>query len=226
MESSKKLIKGVYSARVNDTWWESPVWEFQTDFTEEFNKNLIEEIYSIGTGIATGQDADPHDSLWDYQLPHLEQLKQVIYDTVTSTVVDYMPQEYRTTFDFIMAWVNVKSPGERIETHGHPDSTIAATYYIQADAGCGNLTLLDTGRELNWDREILDGKSTLEIKQVVPQPGKLVFFPSYMLHRIEENRSNRMRISLSTDMRHSVVRTDPGATVLRSWTNQMIKIRD
>jgi uncharacterized protein (TIGR02466 family) len=219
-------INGVYPVRVSDTWWESPVWEMQTEFDDAFNKNLLEEIYSIGQGIASGQDSSPHNSLWDYQLPHLEQLKTVIHQVVSSTAGRYMPSEYQTTFDFIMGWVNVKAPGECIEAHGHPDCTIAVTYYIQAEENSGNLTLLDTGKELNWQREILNGESTLQVKQIVPKAGKLVFFPGYVLHRIEPNRSNNLRISLSTDLKHTVDPSSPGAPILRSWTNQMLKIRD
>ena len=219
-----KTIKGVFPNRVSDSWWECPVWEVDTEFTSEFNLDLEQEIYNIGQLI--NSNTDTRSSLWDYDLPCLTQLKEYIYQTVTSAVPELMPPNQRVTFDYIMSWVNVKEPGDHIETHAHPDATIAATYYIRTSPGCGNLTLFDAGPGLNWERDMLNGTIPLRIKQIEPRAGKLVFFPAYVLHRIEENKSNDLRISLSTDMKHTFDPDSPGVPVLKSWCDSMLKIKE
>jgi oxalate decarboxylase/phosphoglucose isomerase-like protein (cupin superfamily) len=117
-----------------------------------------------------------------------------------------------------MAWINVKEPGEGIELHGHPDSTFAVTYYIKARENSGNLVLVDTKTYLQG------GETTL--KTIVPEEGKLVFFPAYVLHYIEENQSDDLRISLSTDMIQVIDRNAPNALVIKSWCNSLLKIHD
>ncbi len=58
-----------------------------------------------------------------------------------------------------------------------------------------------------WDMKdpFEEGRTRLELsrfgfKKIIPKPGKLVFFPSYVLHSVDVNKSKNMRISLSTDM--------------------------
>ena len=55
---------------------------------------------------------------------------------------------------------------------------------------------------------------------------KLVFFPAYVLHYIEENRSDDLRISLSTDVNQVIDRSAPNALVIKSWCNNLLKIRE
>jgi len=68
-------------------FWQSPIWEVQTKFDEEFNEVLLDEIYGIGKDIVLGKDKDPNNSIWDYSRPNLDILKQEIIDIVTKKIV-------------------------------------------------------------------------------------------------------------------------------------------
>lgn len=210
------LAKGVYPSSVKESWWECPVWVMQTDFNDLFNKQLIDELHLIASNIQTGKDVNPGASLWDYPMPRLTELKSLIHKVVNTTCVSYLPATQKVEFRMLAGWLNVKEPGEVIETHAHPDASLAATYYVQADEGCGDLVLIDTGRVCS---------ETLSIKRVSPRAGMLAFFPAYVLHRIEENKSSRLRISLSTDLGHTIDKDSPDAPVLKSWVGGMLKIK-
>lgn len=210
------LAKGVYPSSVKESWWECPVWTMKTSFDDEFNSQLIDELHLIASNVQAGIDHSPGSSLWDYQTPRLTELKTLISQVVNKTCVSYLPQNQMVKFHLMSGWLNVKDRGEIIETHAHPDSSIAATYYIQADEGCGDLVLIDTGTV---------GQESIGFKRIKPSAGTLAFFPSYMLHRIEENKSNRLRISLSTDLTHSIDKDSPDAPVLKSWVGGMLKIK-
>ena len=41
--------------------------------------------------------------------------------------------------------------------------------------------------------------NTKKYKRIKPEEGKMVFFPGYLLHMVEENKSGETRISLSTN---------------------------
>jgi hypothetical protein len=71
----------------------------------------------------------------------------------------------------------------------------------------------------------LQGGET-EFKTIRPEAGKLVFFPAYVLHYIEENRSDELRISLSTDMIQVIDKTVPNALIIKSWCDSLLKIKE
>lgn len=199
--------------------WQTPVWECQSHFDSAFNERLLDECYSIGQTVK--HDPDPKDSLWDYAGPCVTELKNYMIDTVTECVNNSIQEaaDLRLKYDCPMAWINVKAPGESIELHAHPDSTFAATYYIQAEDTAGDLVLIDT-------RDFVEGTGPAKEKHIAPVAGKLVFFPAYVLHRIEENKSNKLRVSLSTDVVLVIDRDAPNALVIKSWCNNLLKIRE
>jgi uncharacterized protein (TIGR02466 family) len=198
--------------------WQTPVWEIATGFDSTFNERLLDECYAIGQQVRV--DDNPHDSLWDYAGPCLRQLKETILTVVTESVNRDIAEAagLRLKYECPMSWINVKGPGESIELHGHPDSSLAVTYYVQAKPNSGNLVLVDTNTFLHG------GETTL--RSIAPEAGKLVFFPAYVLHYIEENRSDDLRISLSTDINQVIDRSAPNALVIKSWCNNLLKIRE
>ena len=214
---------------VQNPFWKSPIWEVQTRFDEQFNQTLLDEIYSIGKDIATGKDASPKDSIWDYSRPNLDELKKEIIKIVTKEVIKEIPHVRMLNLhscEHHFGWVNVREPGERLEVHGHTESAIAATYYIKAKEGCGDLVLFDSSNAIDWEKTCLSRSPYLLERKYKPVEGRLIFFPSYVLHGVEENKSADLRISLSTDIRKVVDRNAPNSIILKSWAGRMSKIEE
>ena len=210
-------------------FWQSPIWEVQTRFDEQFNETLLDEIYGIGKDIVLGKDKDPKNSIWDYSRPNLDILKQEIIDIVTKKIVQNIPQLRMLNIrgcEHFMGWVNVREPGEKLEVHGHTESAIAATYYIKAKEGCGDLVLFDSSHEIDWLNISLSGTPQLKERRYKPVEGRLIFFPSYVLHGVEENKSDDLRISLSTDLRKVVDKNAQNTVILKSWGGRMAKIKE
>lgn len=210
-------------------FWQSPIWEVQTKFDEKFNETLLEEIYGIGKDIVLGKDKDPKNSIWDYSRPNLDILKQEIIDIVTKKIVQNIPQLRMLNIrgcEHFMGWVNVREPGEKLEVHGHTESAIAATYYIKAKEGCGDLILFDSSHSIDWLNISLSSTPTMRERRYKPVEGRLIFFPSYVLHGVEENKSDDLRISLSTDLRKVVDKNAQNTVILKSWGGRMAKIKE
>ena len=70
---------------VKSNWWVSPYWTVDTGLPNQFNAELEEELYWIAKDIATGRDANPKDSLWEYNNTHLNYLKNSISYSIFST---------------------------------------------------------------------------------------------------------------------------------------------
>ena len=191
--------------------WNYPIWQLKTDFDRQFNDGLIEEIYSIAQEIKF--DINAKDSLWDYHRPNLSILKNTLTSLTNNVVRKDIPeiQELNYYFQCGMGWVNVKEPGESIELHAHPDSSFAITYYVKTSENCGDLVCYTK-----------DGKKI----RITPQEGSIVLLPFYILHEIEENKSKDLRISISTDFTQIVDKTAKNALVLKSWGQDMLKVKD
>ena len=210
-------------------FWKSPIWDIKTRFDHDFNLALLDEIYEIGRDITTGVDRTPQRSIWDYDKPALKQLNHEIIEIVTRAITQKIPEVRQLNIagcEHFMGWINVREPGEALEVHGHTESAIAATYYLQASPGCGDLICFDTSRTINWESGYLNPIGKVVERRFKPVEGHLIFFPSYVLHGVEPNNSNDLRISLSTDLR-KVVNPDANDTViLKSWAGRMAKIKE
>lgn len=210
-------------------FWKSPVWEVQTKFDHEFNLQLLDEIYGIGKDIVLGNDKNPHNSLWDYSRPNLDIIKQEIVDIVEKTLAQNIPELRMLNIrgcEHFMGWVNVREPGESLEVHGHTESAIAATYYLQVKEGCGDLVLFDSSHAIDWNKNKLSGSPFLRERRFKPVEGRLIFFPSYVLHGVDENKSDDLRISLTTDLRKVVDKNAANTVILKSWAGRMSKIKE
>ena len=210
--------KGIYESSVKQTLWESPVWTYKTKFNDNFNQELLVELYNIASNIKLGIDKNVGSSLLDYtdSNPRLKELLDTKVDVITSTVNDYLPDTHTAIFTPLSSWPNIKEPDEVIEFHGHPDSTIASTYYITTPAEGGELYYLDTG---------LVGEHKTQIKHIQPVSGDLIFFPSYVLHGVKANKSNSLRVSLSTDFNYKLTDDSTDKLVITSWVDSMLKIK-
>ena len=191
--------------------WHYPIWEHQTDFDEQFNEDLLDEIYSIAQQVST--ETNPKESLWDYNSPMLSILKTALTTITNNLVITHIPEirELNYNFKCDMAWPNVREPGLGIELHAHPDSSFAATYYVKTPENCGDLVCY-----------VKDGKQL----RLTPKAGMMVILPSYVLHEIEINQSNDLRVSISTDFTQVVDKTVDNALVLKSWCSDMLKVRE
>ncbi len=80
-------------------------------------------------------------------------------------------------------WFNEMQPGHSTTLHSHEelDELLSAVYYINSPPDSGRLILHDDEARIS----------------VTPRPGLLVLFPPDLPHEVEENRSDRVRLSIA-----------------------------
>jgi len=184
---------------IRNDWWVTPVWEIQTDFDENFNCELLNELKLYYNSKSMENTKEPN--IWTMKTPRIKEINQYLIDIVSELTHDYVAINYdRFEYQHTNGWANFNLPGQSMLLHGHGGSKITATYYIQADKGCGDLLLVDPRGGVDWDKEIYKNLNGAKVKRITPKPGKIVFFPSYVLHYVDINKSKNIRISLSTDM--------------------------
>lgn len=179
---------------IRNDWWVTPVWEVQTDFNTEFNNLLLSEISQYHSN-------NPNEyNLWQSHSKCITELKEYTKKIVKELTYDYIsPTLGDFQFWHTRGWINHHRPGQSMPIHGHGGPKIAMTYYIKAPMDCGDLLIIDPRNGCDWDSG-MDSVNGSKFKRVKPKESKLVFFPGFLLHSVEENKSKEDRISLTSNM--------------------------
>jgi uncharacterized protein (TIGR02466 family) len=97
-------------------------------------------------------------------------------------------------------WINVNGKGGYNATHTHPRAAISGVYYIKAKHGQGGFEFeRSDGAEHHLQRIPENVQNTFNVfKWIHPSDtGKLILFPSWLRHSVEQNTIDEYRISIS-----------------------------
>jgi uncharacterized protein (TIGR02466 family) len=98
-------------------------------------------------------------------------------------------------------WANINPPGGMNQPHIHPNALFSGVYYIKSNPKAGRLKIMDPrpGVQFNMPaRKPGDpGKHLWRDANLDPILGRIIMFPAWLWHSVEENVSNDIRISVS-----------------------------
>ena len=98
-------------------------------------------------------------------------------------------------------WANINPPGGMNRAHQHPNSLWSGVYYIKTPKNSGNLKIDDPRSVACMSRpRQKEGKlpdRLLRETDYEPKAGRLIMFPAWLMHCVDPNKSNDIRISVS-----------------------------
>jgi len=98
-------------------------------------------------------------------------------------------------------WANVNPPGGMNRAHQHPNSLWSGVYYIKATENSGDLKIDDPRNCASMIRpKQKQGKLPARLYREThykPVTGRCIMFPSWLMHCVDPNESNDIRISVS-----------------------------
>jgi uncharacterized protein (TIGR02466 family) len=98
-------------------------------------------------------------------------------------------------------WANINPPGGMNRAHQHPNSLWSGVYYIKAPKNCGHLKIDDPRASAAMCRpRQKEGKKPSRLYREThyePIDGRCIMFPSWLMHCVDPNESNDIRISVS-----------------------------
>lgn len=104
-------------------------------------------------------------------------------------------------------WANVSPPGASNQMHAHPGCVWSGVYYVDdgGDAQSGKLVLHDPRFPMNRmvapDLVFAADGAIEEMRvEITPEPGKLVAFPSWLMHSVKAHKGARDRISIALNV--------------------------
>jgi uncharacterized protein (TIGR02466 family) len=98
-------------------------------------------------------------------------------------------------------WANINSPGSYNLLHLHPASCFSGVYYIKGNEKSGSIRFRNPNLPIEY---VLGPKYIQEYNgfnsaswKIFPEPGKLLIFPSWLLHDVSPNQDDTDRFSIS-----------------------------
>ena len=163
--------------------------ELEKDITDWANKDK---------GITRTNVKSWHSPTNMANLPEYKKLVSMLY-ACQKTIYE---QEHLESEPFLgNMWANINPPGGMNRAHQHPNSLWSGVYFIKAPKNSGHLKIDDPRSSAAMVRPT-QKKGTLPVRlyretHYEPIAGRCIMFPSWLMHCVDPNESNDIRISVS-----------------------------
>ena len=139
-----------------------------------------------------------HSTTNMHKLPEYKKLVDMLY-ACQKTIYE---QEYYESEPVLgNMWANINPPGGMNRAHQHPNSLWSGVYYIKAPKNSGHLKIDDPRSSAAMCRpRQKDGEKPPRLFREThyePIAGRCIMFPSWLMHCVDPNESNDIRISVS-----------------------------
>ena len=139
-----------------------------------------------------------HSTTNMHERPEFKKLVNMLYDC-QKTVYE---QEYYESEPYLgNMWANINPPGGSNRAHQHPNSLWSGVYWIKTPKNCGELKIDDPRSVACMTRpRQKDTKKPDRLWREThyePIAGRCIMFPSWLMHCVDPNNSNDIRISVS-----------------------------
>ena len=139
-----------------------------------------------------------HSTTDMHQKPQFMKLVDMLY-SCQRTIYD---QEHYESKPFLgNMWANINPPGGMNRAHQHPNALWSGVYWIKTPKNCGDLRIDDPRSSAAMCRpRQKEGEKPLRLLReysYTPKEGRVIMFPSWLMHCVDPNESNDTRISVS-----------------------------
>ena len=98
-------------------------------------------------------------------------------------------------------WANINPPGGLNQPHIHPNALFSGVYYVKSQPKSGRLKIYDPRPGVQFimptRRSGDPGRDMWRDANIEPIEGRIIMFPAWLWHSVEENISDDIRISVS-----------------------------
>ena len=133
---------------------------------------------------------------------HLKKEYQVLVDELYKMQHEIYQEEWLDRRPMLgNMWANINYSGGYNRPHVHPNCLFSGVYYVKTQPQCGELVVNDPRPGIQTMMPTRKSgqppKHLWREAHIEPIQGRLIMFPAWLWHCVEENKSNDMRISVS-----------------------------
>ena len=130
------------------------------------------------------------------QLTQLKELKDWIYANLQNFIQKIYQPKHNITCEITESWVNFTGANSYHHEHLHPNSIISGVYYFKT-TGPSDSIIFSKYVKSYYVENIGFTPFNVDSISVNVNPGKLILFPSDLLHSVPKNTTTNERVSLS-----------------------------
>jgi uncharacterized protein (TIGR02466 family) len=155
---------------------------------DDFRLNLTTECQYLSDPTFSANLFDSYD-LNRFKLYLDYNIKQYVKMVVPTYLKD-------KNYDFVIksSWLTLNKKGHYSHQHHHADADISGVYYVNTNGNDGELIFENPNRLITTSYLL---NTWQESMHYVPQKGKLILFPGWLIHRVSKNETDNERISFS-----------------------------
>jgi len=184
-----------------DFYFPTPIWWMDTNLN---NDNIKQYCYNLKENDPVGRHISNNGG-WQSQeinlIDDLPELVQYIMEASQRTIYDYGYDPEKTKLFFGNAWVNINQKDNTNQIHLHHGSYLSGVYYVNVTPNSGNIVFYR-----NFDQAYITSSFAKVVNNTAisgqtvsytPKPGRLILFPSNLLHSVEASNDDGDRISIA-----------------------------
>lgn len=205
MKPKHNIIKSTLMA------FSTPIFHTVIEDTAQFNTDLsriiLEWRQKSPKGVKYSNQGGWHSEanfLQEIGEPYRTRLSAMFMKGVSSNLeVMIEPEEPLPARILVTAWANINERGDSNSSHCHPGCPWSGVYYVSTDVGPevgGNLVFVDPRAAAVMIKHPYNPFSPTATITVIPKPGLLVVFPSFVYHFVSPYHSDIPRITVAFNM--------------------------
>ena len=168
---------------------------------KDIEKNLIKTSYQQRKKDLKGRVVSNRGG---WQSSFIQEENNIIRSTLLRGIRDYGESNQIFECDLILSslWININGKGDYNELHHHPSCDLSGVFWIKTPVDCGSLVFNSPhdfvqAKELkSYAAGVKDEWKQFESYYFPSIAGRLMIFPSFLLHQVRPNQSNEDRISV------------------------------
>ena len=176
---------------------------FTIPIIETYIEDDTSELLSCQNYTSSRNQLEDDPDFADYKnlrvLESYPRVKNILTDAFNKVASDTL--YCKNKFIMTTSWITNTGVGEKSHIHNHKNSFYSGVYFFDKtyDENIGNLCFENPVNDLTSFVVNFNTYNVFNagLKKIMPEPKKLILFPSYVRHFVEINRSKKNRKSLA-----------------------------
>jgi uncharacterized protein (TIGR02466 family) len=171
---------------------------------EPMNRRLAETLQRLTVPlprVPPGRNWQTEQTL--HEVPEFADLVGLVLDA-TDDVLEKMEAEHEG-FCLTACWANINPKGAFHVPHHHPNNFLSGVYYLKTQEGADSITFHDPRPSVETIAPRYRNTNRFNaMEHAIPvRTGRIVIFPSWLVHSVRGNMSDEIRISISFNIQFS-----------------------
>ncbi len=181
--------------------------QFDVNGFDEIQNQLIDYVYEFKNKNPEGVKFSNYGG-WQSHDFIINNNNDLLHSFLINCLFNF-PNIHKSINFSVDAWININKPGDYNTKHNHPESHLSGVLWIKAPEECGILQFqspveFQTYTEIkSYTEEFKNSNNYSHTYYFSPTEGRMLVFPSHLLHEVLENKSNEDRISVSFNIQLS-----------------------